>query len=406
MRRLFWKFFLTIWLTMALSVMALFTITRIFQIEPFPQEAEFAKRDFASAIVGRLLSEKNTDAASAFARAAEKELAANTNKTVVIPGPSANRYEIGVSISEPGFVDYIWPRLIPWVSIVMAAALAAFWLARNLVRPITHIRNGLSALAHGRFDVRISDEMAGRRDELGRLAADFDATATRLEDLRLSQRRLFSDVSHELRSPLTRLQASLGVIEQNPGRLTAMIERISREIDRMDGLIGEILTLARLADRPGTEIERQTVDLVDLLQEIVVDAAFEAQARAVRIELRAPEHFIANVNGELIYRAFENVIRNAVKYTAVGSLVLIESEIQDDVLVLKVIDQGPGLEELELDWIFQPFSRSQNAEPNSGYGLGLAIAKQAIESHGGSIVATLAEAGGLAVILNIPAAFQ
>lgn len=400
MRRLFWKFFLTIWLTMALSVVALVTITRIFQIEPFPQESERAKRDFATAIVGRLLSEKNTDAASAFARAAEKELAAN--KTDAIPDSSANRYEIDVSISEPGFVDYIWPRLIPWVSIVMAAALAAFWLARNLVRPITHIRNGLSALAHGRFDVRISDEMAGRRDELAELAADFDATATRLEDLLLSQRRLFSDVSHELRSPLTRLQASLGVIEQNPARLTAMIERISREIDRMDGLIGEILTLARLADRRGTEIERQTVDLIDLLQEIVIDAAFEAQARAVRIELRAPEHFIAKVNGELIYRAFENVIRNAVKYTAGGSLVLIDSDIQDDVLVLKVIDQGPGLQESELDWIFQPFSRSHNAEPNGGYGLGLAIAKQAIESHGGSITATLAENGGLAMILKIP----
>ncbi|SHG52118.1 hypothetical protein SAMN02745157_4392 [Kaistia soli DSM 19436] len=404
MRRLFWKFFLTIWLTMAVSVVALFTITKALQIEPFPREVEVAKRDFATAIINRLLAEKNVGSATTVARAAEKELA--VNGIMVISDPSANGSKIDVAIVEPGLIDYVWPRLFPWVSIVLAAAIAAYWLARNLVRPITHIRNGLSALAHGRFDVRISDEMAGRRDELAELAADFDTTATRLEDLRLSQRRLFSDVSHELRSPLSRLQASLGVIEQNPARLSAMIERISREIERMDGLIGEILTLARLSDRSDLPIERQTVDLIDLLQEIVVDAAFEAQTRSIKVDFRGPEHFIAKVNGELIYRAFENVIRNAVKYTAVGSRVSVEAEIEDQVLVLSVVDQGPGLHESELDWIFQPFSRSQNAEPDGGFGLGLAIAKQAIESHGGSITATPASTGGLAMVLKIPSCNQ
>ncbi len=400
MRRLFWKFFLTIWLTMAASVVGLFAITRLFQIEPFPHEVELAKRDFASAIGAELLAEGNLDAASAFTKAAQKELP--TAKMTVSPDPSAHGYLVDVGTPTTSLVDIIWPRLVPWVAIALAAALSAYWLTRNLVRPIALLRNGLSALAHGKFEERISKAMVGRRDEIAELAADFDATATRLEEYRLSQRRLFSDVSHELRSPLSRLQASLGVIEQSPAKLSAMIDRMGREIERMDGLIGEILTLARLADRPSTEIERQTVDLIDLLQEIVIDAAFEAQARDVQIELRGPEHFIAKVNGELIYRAFENVIRNAVKYTAAGSLVCVETEIQGDVLLLTVSDQGPGLKESELDWIFQPFSRSQNAEPNGGYGLGLAIAKQAIESHGGSIAATLTGTGSLAMILKIP----
>lgn len=400
MRRLFWKFFLTIWLTVTVSVVGLFAISTLLRIDPFPKEVEQAKRDFAAAVMTELRAERNFDAANAFAKAASQAFSAARIDTDV--DPSTDRFLQEPDSTRGSILDWLWPRLIPWVAIALAAALSAYSLTRSLVRPIAQLRNGLSALAHGRFDVRIRNAMDGRRDEIAELVTDFDATAKRLEEFRLSQRRLFSDVSHELRSPLTRLQASLGVIEQNPARSPAMMERISREIERMDGLIGEILTLARLADGQETETERQTLDLIDLLQEIIVDAAFEAQARDVRIELLGPDRFIAKVNGELIYRAFENVIRNAVKYTAQGTLITVVARIEGEILRLRVTDQGPGLQESELEWIFEPFSRSQSAERNGGYGLGLAIAKQAVESHGGRIAASLAEAGGLAVTLEVP----
>ncbi|WP_337692723.1 histidine kinase dimerization/phospho-acceptor domain-containing protein [Agrobacterium vitis] len=187
-------------------------------------------------------------------------------------------YRATVIAQEPGVVAETWPKLVPLASALIASAISAIWLARYLIRPVAHLRHGLSALAYGRFNVRIGDKMDGRKDEVTALAHDFDASAARLQELQEVQQRPFHDVSHELRLPLSRLQAAIGVLRQNPSKLEIMMDRMGGEIERIDGMVGEILTLARLTAGSGSNVV-QTLDLMDLLNGIIEDAALEGQAR-------------------------------------------------------------------------------------------------------------------------------
>ncbi|GGE07759.1 hypothetical protein GCM10008012_58370 [Rhizobium anhuiense] len=244
--------------------------------------------------------------------------------------------------------------------------------------------------------------MAGRKDEVTALAHDFDSTAARLQELQEAQQRLFHDVSHELRSPLSRLQAAVGVLRQTPAKLGGMLDRMDREVERLDMLVGEVLTLARLTAGSSSSLKTQSLDVIDLLNEILGDAAFEAQARGVSITTSVDGVFLAEVEGELIYRALENVVRNAVKYTAEHSRIAVSCASTAERLTILVVDQGPGVRRDELERIFQPFSRGNDAAPRGGYGLGLAITRQAIERHGGRVYASLPAAGGLAITLEIP----
>jgi signal transduction histidine kinase len=278
----------------------------------------------------------------------------------------------------------------------MAAAAAAYWLARYFITPVEQLRYGLRAIANGQLDVRIAHTIGSKRDEVASLAHDLDITASRLQELQIAQQQLFHDVSHEIRSPLSRLQAAIGVLQQNPARLTAMIERMGREVERLDELVGGILTLARLSERNAPRFDRQTLDVVDLVREIVEDARFEGQSRDIRVQYEGVDTFVASVNGELIYRALENVIRNAIAYTRDKTSVLVTSEVHGQQLSLSIQDAGPGVPDAELDAIFQPFSQSSTVTTRSGFGL-------AAEWHGGCATATNTPSGGLRVEIVIPA---
>lgn len=417
MRGLFWKFFTITWLMMAASIAGLFAISALLDVGPLSQGIARQQRAFALDVAERLIEQDGKEAAQAFARAARAtprpvelsitEAGPETACTGIdarnMRGVVADGRCIRVisTTPEPGVVAGTWPKLVPWISALVASAVSAFWLARYLIRPVAYLRHGLSALAHGRFDVRIGDRIDGRKDEVTALAHDFDASAARLQELQEVQQRLFHDVSHELRSPLSRLQAAIGVLRQNPAKLEAMMDRMDREVERLDGLVGEILTLARLTTRSG-DTATQTLDVMDLLNEIVDDAAFEAQARGIVVTHDGAVAFVAEVNGELIYRAFENVIRNALKYSPDNSQVSVRSEIIDEALRVTITDEGPGVPAPEADRIFQPFARGNEAAAQDGFGLGLAITKQAVEQHGGRVAASPAATGGLAVTLEIP----
>ncbi|WP_417711069.1 HAMP domain-containing sensor histidine kinase [Roseibium aggregatum] len=418
MQRLFWKFFIIIWLAMVASIAVLFAVSSLFNISPMSREIERRMQDLALDVVAQLLVDGGTDAAAAFIAQAtqmpapvnlqmslletEAGCSARTEDDQRVVQTNGACYRIVLLNQEQGIVLETWPRLVPWLSAVLAAAISAFWLARYLIIPVGQLRNGLSALARGRFDMRIGDKINGRKDEVAALAHDFDASAERLEQMQKTQQRLFHDVSHELRSPLSRLQAAIGVLQQNPAKLDVMMERMDREVGRIDGLIDEILTLARLADGSKDGLELQTLDVIDLLNEIVGDASFEAHSHNISVTHQGTSSFVAQVNGELIYRALENVIRNAVKYTSDGSEVSVRSHVKDDTLHILIVDDGPGVTAFELERIFQPFSRGEEANALDGYGLGLAITKHAIERHGGKISATNADGGGLAVTIEIP----
>jgi two-component system OmpR family sensor kinase len=416
MPRLFWKFFAIIWLTLAGSVAVTLATVNLLEIAPHVRKLDNKLREHGVTLTANVLQMEGEDAARRLVRASEATvpLGLTISKTpasgdcageATAEAKSILRDGMCYQVSVPSRANVLLDNIgimVPWFAILVASTLSAAALARYLIGPVVHLRDGLSALAHGRFEVRIGHNMACRRDEITALAHDFDATAARLQELQDAQQRLFHDVSHELRSPLSRLQAAVGVLRQSPAKLDAMLDRMDREVERLDTLVGEVLTLARLTAGARLPLTTQTLNIIDLLNEILSDAAFEAQARQVRITTSVDGIFLANVDGELIYRAFENVVRNAVKYTEECSRVSVHCEATADLLKVWVADQGPGVRGDELERIFQPFSRGQDAVPKGGYGLGLAIARQAVERHGGRVYASQRDVGGLVVILELP----
>lgn len=296
----------------------------------------------------------------------------------------------------------------PWLLIgtgLIASLLFSALLAWYMAKPVRYLRRAFEAAAAGNLDVRVQPLIGRRRDEIADLGRDYDRMADRLRDLIEAQRRLFHDVSHELRSPLARLQAAIGLIRQNGNNMGTAVERVEREAGRLDELIGELLLYARLGS--GTPASRTgTVDLSALIDDIVDDARFEAGTRGCRIELRGAGPLMVVGHADLLGRAIENVIRNALKYTAPASTVSVDVRCDAGGLLLCVGDRGPGVAPEALAAIFEPFYRARGADGYRGYGLGLAIARRAIEAHGGTITARNRPEGGLLVEIRLPLAAE
>ena len=298
------------------------------------------------------------------------------------------------------------PPIAPWELIVIGIATSLAFsvlLAWYLARPIRSLRWAFDAVAEGRLDTRVSSRMGRRRDEIADLGRDFDRMASHLQKLVSAQRRLLHDVSHELRSPLARLQAAIGLARQEPAKLEASLERIEREATRVDHMVGEVLALARL--ETGTTLRtRERVDLSYLAANIAEDARFEAEAAGRKLSFTA--HGDAPVIGDpdLLHRAVENVVRNAVKFTHEGTCVDVAVTTTKGYAVLTVADHGPGITSAELAKVFDPFYRGEAASGTPGFGLGLAIAQRAIATHGGKIRAANVPGGGLQVEIELPLA--
>ncbi|MDP5239310.1 ATP-binding protein [Uliginosibacterium sp. 31-16] len=295
------------------------------------------------------------------------------------------------------------------IALAIAALLASLavsaLLARHFSRPIRKLQDAFLAASHGQLDVRVAQSMDGRRDEIGELGREFDGMAQQLQQLMGSQSRLLHDVSHELRSPLARLQVAVGLARQSPAQVDAALSRIERESERLDALIGEILTLARL-EAQSVQHADDYVDVVELLDSVVEDARFEAEGSARRIVFTSSVdgEMIIRARGELLHRAVENVLRNALRHTPPDSVVELNLSRDSTIraLHITIADAGAGVAEAELATIFEPFHRGENAG-SGGYGLGLAIARRAIEAHGGQVRARNRSTGGLEVHIDLPA---
>ena len=293
------------------------------------------------------------------------------------------------------------PFVVPVVGTLLASTLLGASLAWYFSHPIRTLRWALHRVAEGELDTRVAALMGRRRDELSELGTDFDHMARRMQLLVTAQQRLLHDVSHELRSPLARIQAAIEIARQQPDRLAAMQTRVERESVRLDVLVGELLTLARL-ETDGGAAAQDRFDVIELLAEICEDARFEAQASRRDLLSAASGEFWLEGQGELLYRAFENVIRNAVKFTREGTVVDVRAQVAGDRLTVVVSDHGPGVPDEALQQMFEPFRRV--GEPRvDGFGLGLTIAKRAIESHGGRILARAVPGGGLAIEMTLTA---
>ncbi|SNS82969.1 two-component system, OmpR family, sensor kinase [Noviherbaspirillum humi] len=292
---------------------------------------------------------------------------------------------------------------MPVLYAMLASLLAALLLARHFARPIRNLRTAFDAAASGNLEARIGPAMGRRRDELNDLGRDFDRMAAQLQASMNSQKRLLHDVSHELRSPLARLQVAIGLARQRPERVDASLDRIERESARMNALIGGLLTLSRLES--GAGVEREEVSLNELAEVIAEDARFEAQSAGKDIRLEEAGQAMVRSGAELLHSALENVVRNAMHYTAPGTAVRIrvERDAAAGQACVTVCDHGPGVPEAELETIFRPFVQSSASSKSAeGFGLGLAIAERIVKAHGGAIRAANAAEGGLCITICLP----
>ena len=286
---------------------------------------------------------------------------------------------------------------------IVAGLGSAALLAWLLSKPIRSLHSAITDAANGNLNVRIADRMGPGNDELKDLGVEFDRMMSRLRTLIVAQRQLLKDVSHELRSPMARIQAAIGLANQQPDQAQALMERIERESVRIDKLIGELLALSRLQAGVDDQLNEE-IELSELLSDIVDDARFEANANGRFLHVECEIDGVVRGNVELLRRAVENVVRNAIKYSHGGGTVEVGTALGSGgrVAVISVRDSGTGVPESDIANIFDPFFRSSTHARKEGSGLGLAIAKRVVESHGGSIVASNVPGGGLRVNIELP----
>jgi len=451
--KLFWKIFASIWLSLVLTVAGVTVAVIVHNQSRFEQASSVAldpRSGFANRIVAASI--ETADAAQVkkllerwpthdygpplvvdehgqdlLGRPVPVEMLAQAqdlandddspNGVRAAQSASGQRYLIFRPGSDRG-ARHGAPRIGPEVPVTVlvaaffASLLVSALLARHLTQPISRLRDAFEALAAGRLDFRIGAKMADRRDEIGELGGDFDQMAGQLEQLMAARDRLLHDVSHELRSPLARMQTAVGLAHQQPARVDSVLERIGLEASRLDELVGELLTLARLESgkqAPGDEY----IDLRELLASVVDDARFEASdsGRTIALVDDLERDVVLHASGPLLHRAIENIVRNALQHTPAGSKVEVSLHAAASGRLRIVIrDHGPGIDDDQLPSIFEPFFRSSKSDATNarGFGLGLAIARRAIEAHRGSIVAEnvsggVAGDGGLRVIIELPA---
>jgi signal transduction histidine kinase len=290
----------------------------------------------------------------------------------------------------------------------LVSGVVSYALARHLTKPIGTLRAATRALAEERLDVRVTPLLGRRHDEIAALGRDFDLMADRIQGLLEDQRRLLRDVSHELRSPLARLGVALELARQvDNGTAAPQLDRIEREAERLNELIGQVLSVAQLeAQTAGAE--REPVPLLDLVKEVVADADFEAQSQGRAVDLVDGGPAVVRGVEEILRRAVENVVRNAVRFTAEGTHVEVSVGTRPtptgEVAQVRVRDRGPGVPDEELERIFQPFVRVDQARDRKrgGTGIGLAVTQRAVHLHGGTVEARNAPDGGLIVTLALP----
>lgn len=300
----------------------------------------------------------------------------------------------------------VGPPPLPLIAGVFVSLAFAAWLSWYLARPIRVLHRAFEALAEGELNTRVGDKMGHRKDELAELGIAFDRSAAKLESMVLSKQRLLHDVSHELRSPLARLQAYGDLLVQQPERTAELVKRIERETGRMDKLVGELLTLARL-ESTGNEASIETVDLIEIVQSLRSDTELDMQAKSCRLQIQIPVQLQVEGNAELLYRALDNLLRNAVQFSPVGGVIELRIAVDEinHCVQIRISDEGAGVHLKEVDRIFEPFFRGDSMSDTGphGSGLGLAITRSVVLAHQGKISARNRVNGGLEVTISLPA---
>jgi signal transduction histidine kinase len=448
---LFLKIFLWFWLAMALIVGALTLAARTFQTEPIVRQWQVVVGETMNvhsqtaaqiynaegktgleAFLKRLESSGRINAVGLFRQNGEQIAGGNVQLDTSVIRQKAlasdeseferaeNYFLIGkktvLSSGETVVLITEWERprvpenftlssrqIVQILAVILTAGLVCYALASYLSSPIVKLRAATRKFAEGDLRTRLAIK---RRDELGDLAREFDQMAERIETLVASEKRLTQDISHELRSPLARLNVALELARSraNP-ETSSFFERIETESARLNEMISRLLVLSKLENN-SENFEKREINLTKLFEQIVTDADFEAQASGKSVKILQKDDVKVFGNENLLRSAIENVLRNAVRYTKEETAIEVSLSKQNKSAVVSVRDYGAGVPEGELEKLFRPFYRVHAARERKtgGIGLGLAIAERAVHAHQGAIKARNTEEGGLLVEISLPIA--
>ncbi len=299
------------------------------------------------------------------------------------------------------FLFSIAPRLLGGALLV---ALFCLLLARHITRPIRLLEAAAASMAGGDLSVRTLPALRGRTDELASMAAAFDGMAERIDGLLRTQRQMLADISHELRSPLTRIGVSLELLRRGE---TDVLEPMQADLDRLNLMIGQVLEMTRF-ELQETSTASHEIDFKEVLEDIVESANYEGRGAGKSVNLKAPAGPCKVMGEDAALRScVENIVRNALQHSPPGGLIAIGLEHPaSGWIMLRVDDSGPGVPDEPLSKLFTPFFRvpgSSESHPH-GSGLGLSISARVVARHGGTIAAINRSPHGLSVSLKLPSA--
>jgi two-component system OmpR family sensor kinase len=428
-KRLFWRIFLTFWLASLLVMIA----TGYVLVSKYTSD-EFNQRYFND-VVGqaeRIVWRYEQDLANGnvpkgklkdwIGRNAKKrsdlipmQIVDNTGRTIyhfrmnnvaprdrtekIVYGVSALPYRVETRLPEaPRVYKQVLFRFqsLQFVFIFIASTLVSALLSWGIVRPINYLGAYSRRYANQQQVALPPKAILSRGDELGDLAADISFMINKTHQAACNQQQLLHDVSHELRAPLARLQASAAILEQHVPE-SRHVKQIHNDCERMNALIQQILNYSKLEN--GNPV-REVCDINRLCERVADDMAVHYPS----IPIEFNHHPNAEIYGypEALHQAFENIIGNACKYSSSGDSVELSTKKRGDAIIVSVRDHGPGVNEDEIEKLLQPFYRAGNQMHTSGFGLGLSIAKKAIEKHGGTLRMQSPTSGGLLVEMVLP----
>lgn len=451
MRSLYWKIFISFWLATIFIIFTTAWVTsQITQKSSQPAREQMFMDSYANAAVATFESGRRAALLKwlkqiGLSRHMSIYLLSSTGEIVGVQAPPDNVKKVGENLIKDQLSEGIFKtgnlivsheilstsgtfyRLaavsekpisyfvqIPWAGLSIRLTLAIFFsglicylLSIYLTQPLRTLGLAAKSIATGKLYTRVGHFRGHKKDEIAELSNDFDRMAEQLETLVSSKERLLQDISHELRSPLARLNIAIELAKNKTKNLADNeFSRMELESSRLNVLIGEILDFARL-DKSTTDLHLTKISMPELLKEIIYDANYEFGMEEKKIMTGTIESCQLSVDKRLIHRAIENIVRNALNYSPADKIVYISLQYNEnkDHIYIDIKDNGPGVPTDQLEKIFNPFYRvdTSRAKKTGGYGLGLAIASRAITLHYGEIIASNIDGGGLMVRIILPA---